>query len=71
MRRNPPIEFACNMSHIKAVIKSYNDERPIFFEDDVVFCEGHDSVSCEEGNGRYISGTNDENYCYLIILSRN
>ena len=39
MRRNPPIEFACNMSHIKAVIKSFDDERPIFFEDDVVFAE--------------------------------
>ena len=39
MRRNPPIEFACNMSHIKAVIKSFNDERPIFFEDDVVFSQ--------------------------------
>ena len=39
MRRNPPIEFACNMSHIKAVIKSFNDERPIFFEDDVIFAD--------------------------------
>ena len=37
MRRNPRIEFACNMSHIKAVIKSLNDERPVFFEDDVIF----------------------------------
>jgi GR25 family glycosyltransferase involved in LPS biosynthesis len=37
MRRNPPVEFACNMSHIKAVMRSYNDKRPIFFEDDVVF----------------------------------
>src|SRR5210317_2168573 len=40
MRRNPPIEFACNMSHMKAVLSSFDDERPIFFEDDVVFCEG-------------------------------
>ena len=39
MRRNPPIEFACNMSHIKAVIASIDDKRPIFFEDDVVFSE--------------------------------
>ena len=39
MRRNPPIEFACNMSHIKAVIASCDDRNPIFFEDDVVFCD--------------------------------
>ena len=37
MRRNPRIEFACGMSHIKAVVHSFGDERPIFFEDDVVF----------------------------------
>ena len=39
MRRNPPIEFACNLSHIKAVIRSFDDKRPIFFEDDVVFSD--------------------------------
>ena len=39
MRRNPPIEFACNMSHIKAVMQSFGDKRPIFFEDDVVFSD--------------------------------
>ena len=37
MRRNPPIEFACNMSHIKAVMASFDDKSPVFFEDDVVF----------------------------------
>ena len=42
MRRNPPIEFGCNMSHIRAVIKSFDDKRPIFFEDDVVFSDTWD-----------------------------
>lgn len=37
MRRNPPIEFACNMSHIKAVLASFDDKTPVFLEDDVVF----------------------------------
>jgi GR25 family glycosyltransferase involved in LPS biosynthesis len=37
MRRAPKFEFACNLSHIKAVAKSFNDKNPIFFEDDVVF----------------------------------
>ena len=37
MRRAPKFEFACNLSHIKAVGMSFNDERPVFFEDDVAF----------------------------------
>lgn len=37
MRRNPPIEFACNMSHLKAVMASFDDKRPVIFEDDVIF----------------------------------
>ena len=39
MRRAPKFEFACNLSHIKAVGKSLCDERPVFFEDDVVFSD--------------------------------
>ena len=39
MRRNPPIEFAVNLSHIKAVAHAIADDaqRPLFLEDDVVF----------------------------------
>lgn len=37
MRRNPKLEVACSMSHIRAVVASIDDKRPIIFEDDVEF----------------------------------
>ena len=39
MRRAPRGEFGCNLSHIKAAMHALADgaERPLFFEDDVVF----------------------------------
>jgi GR25 family glycosyltransferase involved in LPS biosynthesis len=39
MRRNPAVEFALSLSHIKCVIRALDDgaERPLFLEDDVVF----------------------------------
>ena len=39
MRRGPRGELGCSLSHIKAVVQAIADgaERPLFFEDDVIF----------------------------------
>lgn len=47
MRRNPRIEFALSLSHIKAVMHALADgaERPLFLEDDVVFTAGPERLT--------------------------
>jgi len=41
MRRNPPAEFGCSLSHVKAVMQAIKDKafRPLFLEDDVEFID--------------------------------
>lgn len=51
MRRNPRLEFACSLSHIKAIIRALHDGAlmPLFLEDDVEFGEfGHLTEALEE-----------------------
>ena len=48
MRRAPRGEFGVNLSQIKAVVKAISDgaQRPLFFEDDVIFHENtHDLLT--------------------------
>lgn len=44
MRRNDRMEFACNMSHAKAIMLSMRDETPVFFEDDIRFVQDWESL---------------------------
>lgn len=49
MRRAPLAEFAVNLSHIKAVAHAIADgaQRPIFFEDDIVFRDDANQILTE------------------------